>query len=92
MRTSLRRIGAGGPTVLDVIRDGAVRAVINTPGRDHRTVSDGFEIRRAAVEAGIPCLTSLDTAAAVAQAMRASADAYAVQPLADYRRAGNLGY
>jgi carbamoyl-phosphate synthase large subunit len=96
VRTTPRRIGAGGsaaePTVLDVIRDGTVRAVINTPGRDHRTVSDGFEIRRAAVEAGIPCLTSLDTAGAVVQAMRAAAGAYTVQPLADYRRTGNLGY
>jgi carbamoyl-phosphate synthase large subunit len=96
VRTTPRRIGAGGtpgdPTVLDVIRDGTVRAVINTPGSDHRTVADGFAIRRAAVEAGIPCLTSLDTATAIGQAMRAAAAGYTVQPLADYRRFGNLGY
>ncbi len=89
---ALLRIDAGTPTVLDVIRDGTVQAVINTPGRDHRTVSDGFEIRRAAVEAGIPCLTSLDTAGAVVQALREAVGAYSVQPLADYRRAGQFGY
>jgi carbamoyl-phosphate synthase large subunit len=89
---AVRRIGAGTPNVLDIIRDSTVRAVINTPGRDHRTVSDGFEIRRAAVEAAIPCLTSLDTASAVAQAMRDAAGAYTVQPLVDYRRTGHLGY
>lgn len=92
VRTIARRIGAGKPTVLDVIHDGAVNAVINTPGRDHRTVSDGFEIRRAAVEAGIPCFTSLDTANALVQAMAEAGEAYTVQPLPDYRRAGHHGY
>jgi carbamoyl-phosphate synthase large subunit len=92
VRTIARRIGAGAPTVLDIIRDGGVKAVVNTPGRDHRTVSDGFEIRRAAVEAGIPCLTSLDTANAVVQAMSAASGAYTIQPLTDYRRTGHHGY
>ena len=32
-------------------------------------ILDGFEIRRAAVETGIPCLTSLDTARAVVEAL-----------------------
>jgi carbamoyl-phosphate synthase large subunit len=89
---AVARIGAGAPSVLDLIRGGTVKAVVNTPGRDHRTVSDGFEIRRAAVEAGIPCLTSLDTANAVVQAMSAAGAAYTIQPLADYRRTGHHGY
>jgi carbamoyl-phosphate synthase large subunit len=33
---------------------------------------DGYEIRRASVERRIPCLTSLDTAKALVQALRAS--------------------
>jgi carbamoyl-phosphate synthase large subunit len=33
---------------------------------------DGYEIRRASVERRIPCLTSLDTARALVQALRAS--------------------
>ena len=37
-------------------------AVINTPGPADKEVLDGLEIRRAAVERGIPCITSIDTA------------------------------
>jgi len=48
---------------------------------------DGFEIRRAAVEARVPCLTSLDTALAVVTALRASAQSYSVAPLSEYRSA-----
>ena len=39
----------------------------------------------AAVEARVPCLTSLDTALAVVTALRASAVATDVAPLAEYR-------
>jgi len=67
------KIGEEGPTVLDVITRGEVDLVINTmsniyadPGEAGAPVfKDGFEIRRAAVERRIPCLTSLDTAAAL---------------------------
>ena len=67
------KIGDEGPTVLDVITGGEVDLVINTmsnvyedPGEGGGPViKDGFEIRRAAVERRIPCLTSLDTAAAL---------------------------
>jgi carbamoyl-phosphate synthase large subunit len=81
-----KRIGQGSPNVLDVILDGTVRAVINTPGRDDHTVQDGFKIRRAAVERGIPCITSLDTARAVVQAASTGGDTFTVQPLPLYRQ------
>ncbi|MCM8748944.1 carbamoyl-phosphate synthase large subunit [Thermomicrobiaceae bacterium CFH 74404] len=82
-----KRIGQGSPNVLDLILDGTVRAVINTPGRDDYTVQDGFKIRRAAVERGIPCITSLDTARAVVKAASLGGDTFTVQPLPLYRRA-----
>src|SRR5690606_8349440 len=65
-----KRIGGGRPDVIDVILDGTVKAVINTPGVSEKEVLDGFQIRRAAVEKGISCLTSIDTAKAVVEAMR----------------------
>jgi carbamoyl-phosphate synthase large subunit len=44
--------------------------VINTPrGRGART--DGWEIRRAAVERGIPCITTMTGASAAARAIGA---------------------
>jgi carbamoyl-phosphate synthase large subunit len=75
------KIGEGGQSVVDVIEAGSVDLVINTMtgtngGADGLPVmKDGFEIRRAAVERRIPCLTSLDTAAALLEsAVTASGD------------------
>ncbi len=59
------------PNVVDVIRDGTVGCVLNTPeGRLTGSLRDGFHIRRAAAERRIPCFTSLDTARAAIEAMR----------------------
>jgi len=59
--------------------------VVNTPTMGKTVDRDGFLIRRAAVEARVPCLTSLDTALAVVTALRASAVSYSVAPLSEYR-------
>jgi len=82
----IAKIGAGHPDVVEVIRRGQVQLVINTlsGGPAGSVVRDGYEIRRAAVEQGIPCLTSLDTAAALATALGQSPDGTAVAPLLDY--------
>jgi carbamoyl-phosphate synthase large subunit len=87
-----KRIGKGRPDMLDVILDGTVHGVINTPGPAEKEVLDGFQIRRAAVEKGIPCITSIDTARAVVEAMRLSTGAYSVQPLPDYRQRVAVAY
>ena len=56
------RIGEPGVDILEMIQTGMVDLVINTPtkGKGHQT--DGFRIRRAAVERNIACITALDTA------------------------------
>ncbi len=56
------KIGAGKPDILDNIMSGKINLVINTPSKGVAHNRDGYKIRRNAVEAGIPCLTSLDTA------------------------------
>ena len=84
----------GHPNVLDVINDGSVTCVINTPeGRYTGTLRDGFYIRRAATEKRIPCFTSIDTARAAVDALvatlqRGAGPAYQVRPLAEYRDGG----
>ncbi|MGX7418736.1 carbamoyl-phosphate synthase large subunit [Carnobacterium gallinarum] len=55
----------GELNVLDVLNQGVVQAVVNTMGRDKEVQSDGFQIRREAVEHGIPLFTSLDTTSAI---------------------------
>ena len=87
-----KKIGAGSPDILDIILDGTVNAVINTPGPAQQEVLDGFQIRRAAVERGIPCVTSIDTARAIVEATAKSSGAYSVQPLPEYRHQVQIGY
>ncbi len=82
------RIGKGKPDVLDVILRGMVDGVINTPGPADKEFLDGLEIRRAAVERGIPCITSIDTARVMVAAMEKASSVYSVQPLPAYRDSG----
>ncbi len=64
----LNKIGEGSPHVLDWIERGDVDLVVNTPtGVGAR--SDGWEIRRAAVSHGIPCLTTLSAGVSAARAI-----------------------
>ncbi len=80
-----KRLSEGHPNVVDVIRDGTVRAVLNTIEGGHAAhMRDGFHIRRAATEIRIPCFTSIDTARAAIHALGAP-EAYSVLPLAIYR-------
>ncbi len=55
--------------ILSFIRGKGVDLVINTSTGGARSRRDGFLIRRLAVESGIPCLTSLDTAEALLRSL-----------------------
>jgi carbamoyl-phosphate synthase large subunit len=68
----INKIAQGSPHVLDLITSRSVDLVIND-ALGAREMSDGYKIRRSAVEAGIACLTSLDTARALAEALASTA-------------------
>ncbi|WP_080874816.1 carbamoyl-phosphate synthase large subunit [Oceanobacillus timonensis] len=59
------KVGVDEPNVLSIIEEGKVQFVINTLNSGQKPRSDGFLIRREAVEHGIACLTSLDTVNAI---------------------------
>ena len=80
-----KRLDEGHPNVLDVINEGLVDCVINTPEGGRATLQDGFQIRRAATERRIPCFTSIDTARAAAEALLAGSQAFNVLPVSEYR-------
>ncbi|MGI6036909.1 MAG: carbamoyl-phosphate synthase large subunit [Limnochordia bacterium] len=79
----INKIGESSPNTLDIIREGKVDLVINTPTRGKIPQRSGFKMRRAAVEFGIPCLTSLDTAWAILQVLKTQRDAVGVHSLND---------
>lgn len=62
---SVEKIGSEGKTLIDVIHNGEAHFIINTLTKGKQPERDGFRIRREAVENGVPCLTSLDTAEAI---------------------------
>jgi carbamoyl-phosphate synthase large subunit len=69
--TELQKVGEGSPNVVDWIENGDVDLVVNTPtGSGAR--SDGWQIRRAAIARGIPCLTTLSGGLAAARAIAAA--------------------
>jgi carbamoyl-phosphate synthase large subunit len=66
----VRKLQEGPPNLLDYFVDRAVALVINTPsGKGART--DEGKIRAAAVQAGVPCVTTLEAATAAVKAIEA---------------------
>ena len=66
----IRKLSEGSPNVVERIEADEVDLVVNTPtGSGAR--ADGYEIRRAAIGRGIPCITTMSGASAAQRAIRA---------------------
>ena len=59
------RVSEAHPNILDMIQSGTVDLIINTPTKGRKHDTDGFKIRRAAVEHSVACVTAIDTAHAI---------------------------
>ncbi len=59
------RVSEAHPNIADMIASGTVDLIINTPTHGRRHESDGFKIRRMAVEHSVACVTAIDTARAL---------------------------
>jgi carbamoyl-phosphate synthase large subunit len=79
----VNKIAEGSPNVLDAIVSRSVDLIINAASP--RDQNDGYRIRRAAVESSVACITSLDTAQALAEAL--ASESGPPRSLQDYRAA-----
>ena len=74
VRKHYEGVGPGGePTTVDLIRDGRIQLIVNTPygaGGGHARL-DGYEIRTAAVMANVPCITTVQGLGAAVQGIEA---------------------
>ncbi len=61
----INKIEESRPNLLDLILGHQIDLIIDTPSQGIERSKDGFVIRRHAVETGVTCLTSLDTANAL---------------------------
>jgi carbamoyl-phosphate synthase large subunit len=59
----------GELALLDLVRSGRARLVVNTPTPRSGPVRDAAEIRHTAIAEGVPCLTAIETAIAAAEAL-----------------------
>ena len=58
----VNKITCESPNILDLLSEGGISLIINTPTHGRLQTRDGFKLRRLAAEAGTACLTSLDAA------------------------------
>jgi carbamoyl-phosphate synthase large subunit len=65
----LKKIDEGEPNILSEIRKGNIHLVLNTPKKGKVATTDGFRIRRACLEHGIPCITNFEACEALVAAM-----------------------
>ncbi|KNZ70144.1 carbamoyl-phosphate synthase large subunit [Thermincola ferriacetica] len=82
----VNKIREGSPHIIDLIRANKIDLVINTLTRGKQPERDGFKIRRAAVEHGIPCLTSLDTTRVIRDVLKSFEEGkdFTLIPLQEY--------
>ncbi|HET6816851.1 MAG TPA: carbamoyl-phosphate synthase large subunit [Mycobacteriales bacterium] len=91
--TTVRKHSAGRgpddePTIVDLIHDGQVDLIVNTPFGNSGPRLDGYEIRTAAVMRSVPCLTTVQALAAAVQGIEAlRAGEIGVAPLQEHHLA-----
>ena len=79
----VKKISQGRPNMLDLVKNGDIALVINTPtGKGHHT--DEARIRTAMVAHNIPCITTIAGAQAAATGIESMKHGYGVKALQEY--------
>jgi len=79
----VKKISEGRPNMLDLVKNGDITLVINTPtGKGHHT--DEAKIRTAMVTHNIPCITTISGAQAAVTGIESMISGYGVKALQDY--------
>lgn len=84
----VNKIQDGAPTLIDYIREGKLALMIDTPSPGGTSTDEARKLRRACIEAGIACVTNIDTAKALSQALPYFDSPHLTQcrPYTDYLR------
>ena len=82
----VNKIFNGSPNVLDYMKRGEVKLIINTP-TTKQSVKDGYQIRRSAVDYHVPYITTIQAAQAAADAIRkAKKNQVTIKSLNEYHK------
>jgi carbamoyl-phosphate synthase large subunit len=83
----VKKVSEGEPNIRTKILGGEVDLVINTPKKGKDSLSDGFKIRRSALEANVPCITSIEAAFGIAEAIKSIKESsLTIEPLGHYAK------
>lgn len=83
----IRKISEGSPNILDIMKERGVDLIINTPTVGKVPYTDGFYIRRHAVDLGIPYITTVTGAEAAVKAIESVLKGeISIRSLDDYYR------
>ena len=80
---AVRKVSQEAPTIIDLILGGEIDLVIDIPTQGRDKSRDGFLIRRTAIETGVTCLTSLDTANALLTSIESKQDTLTLVNIAE---------
>lgn len=82
----VNKIFNGSPNVLDYMKEGKVKLIINTP-TTKQSIKDGAQIRRGAVDYHVPYITTVQAAQASADAIvMAEKDRITIKALEEYHK------
>jgi len=82
----VRKVQEGSPNVIDLLRRGEIRLIINTPS-DKQSRQDHYQIMRAAVDYGVPYITTVQAARAATMAIEAiKKEQVTIEPLSHYHQ------
>ncbi|MDH7510127.1 MAG: carbamoyl-phosphate synthase large subunit [Methanolinea sp.] len=80
----VRKVQEGSPNAIDLLRRGEIRLIINTP-TDKQSRQDHYQIMRAAVDYGVPYITTIQAARAATMAIEAMRkEQITIEPLSHY--------
>ena len=65
----VKKISEGVPNIIDTIRSGVIDLIVDIPKKANDVKSDGFKIRRTAIESDLTLITALDTFKAMVDVM-----------------------
>jgi carbamoyl-phosphate synthase large subunit len=83
----VRKVQEGSPNVIDMLRNGEIRLIVNTP-MDKQSRQDHYQIMRVAVDYGVPYITTVQAARAAALAIEAiKKSKITIEPLSHYNPA-----
>ena len=86
--TKVPKLSEGRPNIIDLMKNGQVQLIINTPTRKGPQTDEG-KIRSTAVLSRVPILTTLTAGAAAAKAIAAvQKSGWGVKPLQAYKDEG----